>query len=400
MTKEKDPNGNSVPVADLDSGYRLQGFYRFILALMVVWSHSVGTFFPELPWFGNLQLGNAAVACFFVLSGYLMQWAIRTWYAGRLKNFIMNRYLRIAPPLFLAGIFSIMVHFGLVMMNIPLVGIENISLSVVNKYNAAYTLLSPVFPFNDLLIKMVPAMQESPYTFVRYSWAIFTELIFYWTILLYYVMMQFLPKNIVSILFYCGCIFMGFAGIVSYNNLISDDLVNLINNIPFISQLQWAPHFLLGVLFVKVNRLSIKIFAGSLPLIIAYLLSAIQLSLYAKADFMWVVSIYTLALIAGFSLILSPKKIHNFGIMKLDRATDQLLGGLSYPIYINQYAIALLMISLCGYFSISFAEINVFARVLMFLIFNLIVILLSSYLIKITDTLTDSLRDRIRGQKL
>ena len=193
---------------------------------------------------------------------------------------------------------------------------------------------------------------------------------------------------------------MGFAGIFSYNNLISEDLVNLINNIPFISQLQWAPHFLLGVLFVKVNRLSIKFFAGSLPLMIAYLLSAIQLSLYAKADFMWVVSIYTLALIAGFSLILSPKKIHNFGLMKLDRATDQLLGGLSYPIYINQSAIALLMISLCGYFSISFAEINVFARVLMFLIYNLIVILLSSYLIKITDTLTDSLRDRIRGQKL
>ena len=78
----------------LESSYRMQGFYRFILALMVLWSHSVVSFFPEMSgWFSDLQLGNVGVSSFFVLSGYLMSEAISNWYSNRLPNFLINRYL-------------------------------------------------------------------------------------------------------------------------------------------------------------------------------------------------------------------------------------------------------------------------------------------------------------------
>jgi len=52
--------------------YKYHGLLRLMLALFVLWSHSFIIFFPSQVWFLKLELGNAAVSIFFVISGYLM----------------------------------------------------------------------------------------------------------------------------------------------------------------------------------------------------------------------------------------------------------------------------------------------------------------------------------------
>lgn len=129
-----------------ESNYKMQGAYRFLLALMVLWSHSVLKFFPEVSdWFPYLQLGNVAVSSFFVLSGYLMMEAITLWYSNRLPNFLINRYLRIGPPLFVAAVVSVAVHFSVLYTVTISAGLESIPDSGISLDNALLSLLAPYF---------------------------------------------------------------------------------------------------------------------------------------------------------------------------------------------------------------------------------------------------------------
>ena len=77
--------------------------------------------------------------------------SINYWYKNKLNNFIINRYLRISPPLFLAAILSIVIHYLLYYNGIAIIdGNEILSTS----------LLSPFFPFNILLSKILLSKNE------------------------------------------------------------------------------------------------------------------------------------------------------------------------------------------------------------------------------------------------
>lgn len=79
---------------------------RYILAALVIYSHSFGLLgLPETGIF-RYGFGTLAVKCFFALSGYLI--TLSCLRSANLYGFMLNRTLRIAPALIVALIFS---HF-------------------------------------------------------------------------------------------------------------------------------------------------------------------------------------------------------------------------------------------------------------------------------------------------
>ncbi len=201
-----------------ESLYKMQGLYRFVLALMVLWSHSVLRFFPETSgWFTDLQLGNVAVSSFFVLSGYLMMEAITLWYADRLPNFLINRYLRIGPPLFVAAVLSIAVHFSLLHSGGLSAGLESIPQDGISRDNALLALLAPLFPFDSQFAKLFSIAPAPYYQFVRYSWAIMTELIFYWFLFFYALSLRYFGARLANTSFLFIALLMFVLGTASQN---------------------------------------------------------------------------------------------------------------------------------------------------------------------------------------
>ena len=104
----------AMATTELNTSYRLFGVFRFVLALMVVISHSARLGGPEIesalkPW----GLGNVAVMVFFCLSGYIIAEALDLFYRQRIGKFLLNRTLRIIPPFLAALLFSILVHIWL-----------------------------------------------------------------------------------------------------------------------------------------------------------------------------------------------------------------------------------------------------------------------------------------------
>jgi peptidoglycan/LPS O-acetylase OafA/YrhL len=67
------------------------GLFRYVLALMVVFSH----LYPEILWWQ----GTYAVTCFYVISGYLMSKILNEVYVGKswFLRYVINRCLRIFP---------------------------------------------------------------------------------------------------------------------------------------------------------------------------------------------------------------------------------------------------------------------------------------------------------------
>jgi peptidoglycan/LPS O-acetylase OafA/YrhL len=383
----------------------MQGLFRFVLALMVLWSHSMLKFFPELSgWFPMLQLGSVAVSSFFVLSGYLMAEAIVNWYADRLPNFLVNRYLRIGPPLLIAALVSIAIHFTVLRAGTMIVGFEAIPQGAISNGNAILALLAPIFPLDVVVAKAFSIAPDPYYQFVRYSWAIFTELIFYWVLFLYAAAARLVGQRLAGMVFLSAAFAMFAGGTMNYGGYLSGTLIGeYIARIPFVFHMQWTPHFLVGVLVSACARVHWRGHALNGILLAAGVAAIVQLGLYAHTSAegaLVVVLLYALTLGAGFRLILSDRHQYSIGPLRLDRTLDRRFGNLSYPVYINHYALALALLWGVYVFNVDVTSFPAYARVVAFVFFNLIIVFSAALLIRITDVVTDRLRDRIRGVAL
>ncbi|MBV8649881.1 MAG: acyltransferase, partial [Alphaproteobacteria bacterium] len=89
--------------------YRFLGSYRFILAILVLMSHTSSF---TLPVINDLRLGNVGVLLFFVVSGFVICEACDVFYRGRIANFLLNRALKIYPAFWAAtiGAYVIFTH--------------------------------------------------------------------------------------------------------------------------------------------------------------------------------------------------------------------------------------------------------------------------------------------------
>lgn len=357
--------------------YQYHGIYRFFLSLMVLWSHSLSLFIPELK-IANFQIGNVAVSSFFLLSGYLMNSSIQSWYIKKPNNFILNRYLRISPPLFVASILSIIIHVILSNKYILIDGTAIIAKDFVSKSNIIYTILTPIYPLNYIIYKIFFQNSLMNYTFVKYSWAIFIELIFYWLIFIAY-------KHKIKKLILCITTILFF---IALDKLYLHKFIFL-HNSTIINIFQWAPHFILGTLlssFFKKNKLLTFLFI---------ILSIIQLKFYAQNDYIYVIILYLLVNTIAFSSVLKSNNNDKF-----KKYFDKQLGTLSYPVYINQYSLSILFFSLLNYYNITLLNYNLFERLVYYIIYNILIIILAKFLIQITDFFTDNLRNKLRGKVL
>ncbi len=380
--------------------YKPQGILRFLLAMLVLWGHSLGYFFPEAAgWVAVLQLGNIAVASFFVLSGYLMFEAGQAWYLGRPGAFLLNRYLRIMPPFMMAAIVSILIHFGFLIGAGSVAGIDEIPEHAVGVNNALQAVVAPFFPFQGVFIRLL-ALAEPTYQFVRFSWAIFTELIFYWGLFLYLLLCRFLPRRLVNAAALTGSLVLAAVGFVFYNGAmlaLPPSLTELASRIPYAMHLQWAPHFILGVLISVLSR---RVSMLSLALAVLALAAALlQLGTYAlhgitNSSVMLGEYLLLIGLIVFISR-LTPEKI--VASRLFSRRLDRSFGDLSYPIYINQYSLSVAFVSFCMVAGWTMNGMTLPLRMIMFALYNVFVIAASFLLIRLTDYFTQSLRQRVRG---
>jgi len=90
-----------------DSRHNNFGFFRFLFATIVIWSHSytlAGQNDPIWTISGQIDGGSIAVDGFFVLSGFLIA---QSWLQQPLLSaFAVKRFLRLMPALLVATVFG------------------------------------------------------------------------------------------------------------------------------------------------------------------------------------------------------------------------------------------------------------------------------------------------------
>lgn len=146
--------------------YKPLGVFRTLLALIVIGQH-VRVVGPAWMNQGELWIGSAAVLVFFALSGQVITEAAETFYARRPIPFAVNRAIRIVPQFVVALILSAGLHL--------LLGPGFFPNAFANADFA--TMFSPV---NLVLnaFSILPGFHPH-YAFVPYTWAIVIEVIFY-----------------------------------------------------------------------------------------------------------------------------------------------------------------------------------------------------------------------------
>jgi peptidoglycan/LPS O-acetylase OafA/YrhL len=155
--------------------YRPFGALRFLLAVLVMIQHFGSNIVPEpvKAAIYPLAVGTVAVMVFFVLSGFIIAEAVHYNYQSRPGAFLLNRCLRIVPPLVIAISLSAVVHFVLLQQG-RLVDLEG------------HPRGTEIFTTRELglnMLSFLPGLREAgllpDYSFFPYIWAIRAEVLFY-----------------------------------------------------------------------------------------------------------------------------------------------------------------------------------------------------------------------------
>lgn len=360
-------------MANTDSSYRLFGIFRFGLALLVVIGHASLLAGPQLdsilkPW----GLGNIAVMVFFSLSGYIIAEALDVFYSRRVGSFLANRALRIVPPYLAALIVSVAIHALL----------NSQGRLAFFDYNAV-----PEGIFSDknllsnvLLVGLVYGLRhiglEWDYLFVRYVWAVRVEVHFY---LVY------------AFLFWLSTAWPGSGAwrrIVMPAAFCTLSIVSVVAIITGASQLNYftfAPYFMFGVsLYFVVEK---RAMMARPAVLVSLALSLMHFVLYiGKGGAHVLVVGPTLTLLV---LCLAIMLLARMRVSERIRQIDRWLGDLSYPLYLNHYAVSILALTLAPTRS-----------AWVFLVAVVLCIGVSWAVAQFTEPFSARLRDQIRGVAL
>lgn len=157
--------------------YRPLGIFRFVLALLVVAQHFTN-FAPQsfqqavIP----LGLGSIAVLVFFAVSGFVIAEAIEGHYRGRAGAFLVNRAIRIFPPLLAATTLTLLV-IALLLLGGPFRHFEMHSTEMITR---------DVLGLGNVIgnyLQVLPGAAKlgfgMDYSMISVVWSIRTELMFY-----------------------------------------------------------------------------------------------------------------------------------------------------------------------------------------------------------------------------
>jgi peptidoglycan/LPS O-acetylase OafA/YrhL len=367
-----------------DDGYKTFGVYRFVLALLVVVSHTWELSYenPKDHLLNSIGLGNIGVMTFFILSGFIISEAIDQFYRERPLSFVANRFLRLVPPFWAAFLVSVFVHTALVQFSSHTLpsqyfpsGMFSIETLLVNA-----TELFPILNFTKVF------GQKNYYHFVSPVWAVFVEFVFYFSVFgvcvlsAYGVMRKTASSR--TIAFFSGG---GFLLIHLYNEYIHK----------LYAPLSFVPYFLLGVLFYSLRKAKDRtIFVAG---VLVFTLMLLHFTRYIQGqvalDSEWFDNVWKLErLIPTVLIVLVPLGIYPLSYASAGpwfKSVDRWFGDLSYPLYLNHSTVVISFFTL-------FETKNV-AYQLTAIALSLVL----AYAMKeIVDTPLRKVRDRIRGTVL
>lgn len=314
--------------------YKVFGIYRFVLALLVVLSHTWEFSFesPERHFVSSLGIGNIGVMAFFILSGFIISEAIDQFYWGRPYSFLGNRFLRLIPPFWAAIGVSVLVHAVLINYStraVPAAYVRHDMLSVETVF-VNLTELIPILNVNNLI-----GLDEY-YHFVSYAWAVFIEVMFYlsvfaiclvsgWRVIGRYVS--------AGLLFYC----------LGGGMLLAHACHEYVREI--YRPLSFVPYFLLGVLLYRLRKeAGVAEWAGVL-LVVPFML--LHFTRYVQGevplDHAWAANVLTAKGLTGLVLLVMAAALiyplsYARAALRMKNA-DRWFGDLSYPLYLNHYVV-------------------------------------------------------------
>jgi peptidoglycan/LPS O-acetylase OafA/YrhL len=349
--------------------YKFFGSYRLLLAIVVVIGHLQSNFAPLaiqealIP----LGLGNVGVTSFFMLSGYVITEALELFYVGRLKEFLLNRFLRIMPPFILALLFSYAVHYLCYLSKLPIY--EFVNSEAWLKSLEPLEVLANFFSVFDFRI---PAAYENYHLYVRYIWAVVAEVQFYIVAGIMFSM---------ALGFGRRKIFVGYVFVTAMIYLLS----LVVKFPPALKLIEFFPYFLTGVclyyvnLEVKKNIIGIIHVCTALSILLSFLCFARYSKFNLCALLLFGFSVFVFVILSRLRLTAKP----------FFRRIDSFLGDLSYPVYLNHGSIEVILYGFFQGLSMLIVWLGVASSLIM-----------SFFLSMITEPFTRKLRNKIRGQVL
>lgn len=349
--------------------YHPFGTLRFLLALMVVVSHSVELGGEAMiSVLRPLGLGNIAVMVFFVLSSFIIAEAVEIVYKDRIRDFLVNRGLRIFPPYFAALLASIVVHLWLASdAPIRFFDYEFMPEGIFSPQNYLENTLYIFVLYGLGYLGLAP-----DYAFVRYVWAVRVELHFY---LAY----AFVCWSMTCKL--CGLIIRQYMLLIAFVLISVLFILALTTKASVLNYFGFAPYFMLGVALQRwVKHRGSDVACAIVLCIVMMVIHFVDYVSASPGNYVMGPVLLLLLLIA------SILKLARLECSPQLKALDRWLGDLSYPVYLNHYAVTIAFLTL-----FSDAGMAVFwGCIAASLVFSYLMALL-------TEPVTKSLRAKVRG---
>ena len=306
--------------------YRPFGILRFALAILVLLQHGLHLMpsMDVLPSFGV-----AAVAVFFAISGFIVVEANATFYSGRPGNFLLNRFLRIIPPYLAAMLVSVAIHQFLYTKG---------ALELWD-HKLSGPPMQPLVILSGLL-SILPGMRADivsgqNFTFIPFAWSLRIELTFYLLAFLVYFLMSLRQRYIPQWLCRWSPHLIVMAGYAL-------SLAYMIDGGIGPRQQTNIPWFLFGISLYLAWRQRSPLHYGFLLFSTLFALAIFPLwpqrSNTTEMD--WQLGVLTILSVTFIALAFVPRVT---GLLKI---IDKNLGDLAYALYINHFAVLLLLSNL------------------------------------------------------
>ncbi|KAA2236923.1 acyltransferase family protein [Salinarimonas soli] len=342
--------------------YRPFGVFRTFLALLVIVQH--GHHVAPAGWvLGRFGSGTLAVIAFFSLSGFVITEAAVRFYSNRPWAFIANRGLRIVPQYVLAVLLSmaaILICSKISPEIFPNGLVGNTSEQIFSPYNIMMN-----------IINIFPGVRAEP-PFVPYSWALRVEITFYILLMAGIWLNVLAPNNGIKIF---------------GTTILAVFMLYILGIGPSISQ--YIPIFAFGAVLYRVvaaPSVASYLTLGALLSVSFYICIAVTLPEALAQPF--TIGERSIHLLIFFGLMLAPWWLATCRVGPAIAHLDRRIGDLSFPIYLQQYAIL------------------VFAKTFMPVSYTtfIFVVIAAIILAWCSDAVVEAplriLRDRIRGRSL
>lgn len=319
---------------------------------MVILQH-VGPISPGVFNGRPILTGTVAVYVFFALSGFVIAEAVDRFYRGRPVAFAVNRALRILPLFLITVALSGAVHFAF-------------SSSLSDFLDRAPL---QIFSLSNLLanfFSIIPGV-EPRYNFVPYSWAIEVEIIFYATLTL-------LTLNLTR----WAWLILGISSLICFFVYAATGEPDLFAYIPF---------FAYGVLCYRSEKRSSILRISTFLSLLGCAFVSIEL---LRGNVGGVIEDTTIFAYTGLIMVLliTIPILSRIKIKSSFERTDKVIGDLSYPIYLQQFAIILAVFALAPRNPGSIGLVYLFS------------IILAAVLDRLLEKPLRSVRDAVRGHQL